>query len=84
MKSEKKMEHKYANNLTKIQGLIRELWNNEVEWLRVLLASKLQYLCNEVVFAHAFLYDLHGCYSCKNHVKRRKCQIPFILENQVW
>lgn len=55
MKSGKKMEHKYANNLTKIQGLIRELWNNEVEWLRVLLANKLQCLCNEVVFAHAFL-----------------------------
>lgn len=55
MKSEKKMEQKYANNLTKIQVLIRELWKNEFEWFLVLLANKLQYLCNEVVFAHAFL-----------------------------
>ena len=49
------MEPKYANNLTKIQVLIRELWNNEFEWFLVLLANKLQYLGNEVVFAHAFL-----------------------------
>lgn len=57
MKSEKKMEQKYANNLTKIQVLIRELWKNEFEWFLVLLllTNKMQYLCNEVVFAHAFL-----------------------------
>lgn len=60
MKSEKKMKHKYANNLTKIQGLIRELWNNEVEWFRVLLANKLQYICNEMVFAP----DIHFCKIC--------------------
>ena len=52
MKSEKKMEQKYANNLTKIQVLIRELWKNEFEWFLVLLllTNKMQYLCNEVVF----------------------------------
>lgn len=57
MKSEKKMEQKYANNLTKIQVLIRELWKNEFEWFLVLLllTNKMQYLCNEVVFAHVFL-----------------------------
>lgn len=43
MKSEKKIQDKYVNNLT-IQVLIRELWNNEVELFRVLLANKLQYL----------------------------------------
>lgn len=57
MKSEKKMEQKYANNLTKIQVLIRELWKNEFEWFLVLLllTNKMQYLCNEVVFADVFL-----------------------------